>query len=1083
MIVSSLHKNLCRSHFRVLLLILLSLPAAAQRYPEMSVEKLGFAAPGYFLFVPNSLDTFGFLDHTGEVNRKTYSGIAANIRTYGDTILVHSLTNGTFEAFIRRDKNLAVIDTLRPTAPYRSDFHEGKIWTDSSYIILGEEERIMDLSKIVPGGRTNAVALGAVIQERTFKGTLLFEWKSLDHINVTDATEDIDLTQARIDYIHVNSIDRDQSGNLVVSCRHTDEVICIRRTNGAVLWRLGGQKSRGNQFTFVNDQAGGFTGFSHQHSVIVTSRGTIMMFDNGNLKPEPRSSRVVEYSLDVQGRIATKTWEYVPNPGVYAASMGSIEELENGNLLMGFGNVREPATNTVIAQELTPDGRIVAEILNQSGSSVKAFRVHKTKLGMCGIYKKQTSTGRVPFKTGDSTTYITANILSIASPTGIVVERHPYAPKAIRFAKKDHCFILPMRWVIRMEDTTAMTGELSFETGSMKIVESPSQVRLFRRATEGQGSFAQVDGVYDATLRTFVVKQLQAGEYLLAYEACSDPLPSTPVNGAFEVSVLPTLEWTPAAIVESYDVEIANNPAFAQSRIITVTTGTSTSVAGLVNNQQYFWRVRRKTKTVTGAWSYTNSFTTQLGVSSLVSPVITGRDTVAWLPNQSFRWTKAIGATAYRIVVSEPDAEVPAIDDTTDTESYNAGSLLKPNTLYSWVVYGIRDSIKGRSSERAWLFTAPAAPDLIAPGDDAMLANGSATDFSWDKVSGAIRYALVIRSAADSAMLYRDTAIKTSSARVGALPVDRPMVWNCTAVGRYGAGPASETYRLTLYSTAPLTRPTTINPKGSGLPTDTSFISFTWSQVSDASRYRLQVFRQDAPRTALVDSTVTSFSVRLRGFAPSTSYFWRVMASNDRVSSQWSDTARFMTTSLPGNNGLHPTFPEMSARNVPTQGELRYTVTDSYVSYEVAICTDPEFANDVVTIAGSPNGSAAYTGLKERTQYFWRVTGKTKEGARQTGPTAEFTTFDPATHVDEYASSGLLVDVVANRSRLLVTGSIPQRSLCRIYDVLGRLIATKVLVSGSLLEFDQPLSEGVIVVVITTPQDVPLWKGALLISE
>ncbi|MBU3679504.1 MAG: hypothetical protein FGM32_07850 [Candidatus Kapabacteria bacterium] len=1083
MSVFCFYQHVRREHVLCLMALLLWLPASAQRFPAMSVEKLGFAAPGYFLFVPNSLDTFGFLDHTGEVNRKTYGGIAANIRTYGDTILVHSLTSGTFEAFIRRNKNLAIIDTLRPTAPYRSDFHEGKIWSDSSYVILGEEERTIDLSKIVTGGRTNAVVLGAVIQERTFKGTLLFEWKSLDHINVTDATEDIDLTQSRIDYIHVNSIDRDLSGNLVVSCRHTDEVICISRTNGAVLWRLGGQKSRGNQFTFANDQAGGFTGFSHQHSVIVTSRGTVMMFDNGNLKPEPRASRVVEYSLNVQVRIATKTWEYVPAPAVYASSMGSIEELENGNLLMGFGNVREPATNTIIAQELTPEGRIVAEILNQSGTAVSAYRVHKTKLGMCGFYKKPTSTGRVLFKTADSTTYISANILSVTTPTGIVVERHPYAPKAIRFAKKDHCFILPMRWVIRMEDTTAVTGELSFETGSMKIVESPTQVRLFRRATEGQGSFSQVDGTFDANQRTFVVKQLQAGEYLLAYEACSDPLPSTPVNGAFEVSVLPTLEWTPAAIVESYDVEIADNPAFTQSRIITTTTGASTSVAGLANNRKYYWRVRRKTKTLTGAWSYANSFTTQLGVSTLISPVTTGKDTVAWLPNQSFRWTKATGAKRYRIVVGEPDAEVPAIDDTTDTESFNAGSRLKPNALYSWVVYGIRDSIKGRSSERAWLFTAPAAPDLIAPVDDAMMANGSATDFSWDKVPGAVRYSLVIRSASDSAILFRDTAIKTSFARVGNLPSDRPMVWNCTAVGRYGAGPASDTHRLTLYSTAPLMRPATITPKGSGVAGDTSFINFTWSQVPDASRYRLQVFRQDAPRTAVIDTTVTSFTVRLRGFAPSTSFFWRAMASNDRSSSQWSDTARFITSSIPGNVGLHPTFPEMSARNVPTQGELRFTVSDSYVGYEAAICTDPEFTSSVLTITGAPNGTAAYTGLKERTQYFWRVVGTTKEGARQTGPTAEFTTTDPATKVAEDGTIGTFIHVVANRSRLLITGTSPQSSTCSIYDVLGRLIATKTLVSGSLWEFDQPLSEGVVVVVITTPQDVPLWKGALLISQ
>ncbi|MFM8771515.1 MAG: fibronectin type III domain-containing protein, partial [Candidatus Kapaibacterium sp.] len=308
-------------------------------------------------------------------------------------------------------------------------------------------------------------------------------------------------------------------------------------------------------------------------------------------------------------------------------------------------------------------------------------------------------------------------------------------------------------------------------------------------------------------------------------------------------------------------------------------------------------------------------------------------------------------------------------------------------------------------------------------------------------------------------------------------------VWNVIAIGRYGAGPASEAHRLTLFSTAPLKRPATANPKGSGHPYDTSFISFTWTQVPDASRYRVQVFRQDAPRTALVDSSVISAVVRLRGFAPSTSYFWRVMASNDRATSQWSDTARFTTNSLPGNTGLHPTFPEMDARNVPTQGELRFTVSESYVAYEIELGTDPEFKESVQTVIGTPTGTSAYTGLKERTQYYWHVVGTTKAGPRLTGPTSAFTTIDPATDVSDEVPNGSPIRVLAHRSGITVTGVIPQHSLCSIYDVLGRLIATKPLVSGSLWELDQPLSEGVVVVVITTPQDVPLWKGALLISQ
>ncbi|MEY3387178.1 MAG: hypothetical protein RIR53_1989 [Bacteroidota bacterium] len=463
---------------------------AQQGFRDVRVERLGFAAPGYILLAPDAYDSLAFIDHSGQRIRKTYSGVISTLQAHGDSALTHFLAVGSTAQFIRRNRSLVTTDTMRLSGGFPVDFHEGKMWTDSSYIILGHDDRLVDMSALVIGGQTDAIVRGAIIQERTFNGQVLFEWRSLDHIPVTDATEDIDLLQKRIDYIHVNSINRDANGDLIISCRHLDEVICVSRTTGNVLWRLGGAKSNGNQFTIIGDSVGGFNGFSHQHTAIITSRGTLMLFDNGNLKPAPRSSRVVEYALDIANRKATRVWQYVPIPRVFSGSMGSIQELENENILVGFGLVTEPAGSALVCQEVTRSGKVVAEIFDNSGSSLASYRAMKTTMGMFSRYVRASGAGEIRFSTPDSTTYVTMNLKRVSKSTGLIVERHSYAPKLITFVGNPHCGTLPMRWVVRIEDAESVAGQMTFDVGAMSNVEDPAKIRLLYRPVEGQAGFA-----------------------------------------------------------------------------------------------------------------------------------------------------------------------------------------------------------------------------------------------------------------------------------------------------------------------------------------------------------------------------------------------------------------------------------------------------------------------------------------------------------------------------------------------------------------------------------------------------------------
>ena len=45
------------------------------------------------------------------------------------------------------------------------------------------------------------------------------------------------------DYLHLNSVEVDTDGNLLISARNTWTVYKVDRSTGAVLWRLGGKRS------------------------------------------------------------------------------------------------------------------------------------------------------------------------------------------------------------------------------------------------------------------------------------------------------------------------------------------------------------------------------------------------------------------------------------------------------------------------------------------------------------------------------------------------------------------------------------------------------------------------------------------------------------------------------------------------------------------------------------------------------------------------------------------------------------------------------------------------------------------------
>jgi hypothetical protein len=262
--------------------------------------------------------------------------------------------------YLVMDPTCTVVDTIRCGNGYVTDPHELQILPDGHALLLGVDNEVVDMSGLVPGGSPNAVVVGCIIQELDRSKDVVFQWRSWDHYNVTDALH-LDFTAGWIDDVHGNAVDIDADGNILFSSRHMNEITKINRQTGEIIWRLGGKN---NQFRFINDPAG----FSFQHAVRRIANGHITLFDNGNFH-DPPFSRAVEYALDEDLKTATLVWQYRHTPDIFGFAMGSVQRMENGNTLIGWG-----AGNPTVT-EVTSNGSRVFEMAFDNGVySYRAFR-------------------------------------------------------------------------------------------------------------------------------------------------------------------------------------------------------------------------------------------------------------------------------------------------------------------------------------------------------------------------------------------------------------------------------------------------------------------------------------------------------------------------------------------------------------------------------------------------------------------------------------------------------------------------------------------------------------------------------------
>jgi len=590
--------------FSFLIGIILAVALHAQdEMPRFTIQYSGIPQGGYYLAAPITRDSFGFIDKSGRVVFQRSVGLHTNLQAYQHKRVSVFTGNFGFFNYVIFDSTLVPVDTMVVTQPFITDSHEGLMWSDTTFMMLGLDYRSFDMSKVVEGGQPNASLMATVIQERHLTSdSVLFEWNAFGRIPVTDATRNIELRQRTIDYIHANSIARDSDGDLIISCRHLDEVIKVRRADGSIVWRLGGVGSKNKQFRFIDDDHDGVQGFSHQHSARPTRSGTLLIFDNGNLKPIQRS-RVVEYRLDTVAMTATRVWSYTPDPPIYCPSQSSVQELPNGNLLIGYS----ATDDTRVAEEVDRSGAVVMQMRRDSQRPLQVYRVSYTTMGCTSVEKKIVSIGRNSYSNADSTTAVAIDVAELEAPVTLQIERHHYRPHDWVTSDTGLCGPLAMRWTLRSDVPNRARGTVRFDA---REFASPITAVVHYRPVEGAGTFQARVTRYDSQTNELVIDSISDGEYAVAYPSCVESIPVRPWRGAVNVVRTPMLRWSEAPDATAYDVQVSLQSDMSAPFLDVSTTRRDTTLGVLPVSTDVYWRVRKRNTSSVGLWSEPWTFRT-----------------------------------------------------------------------------------------------------------------------------------------------------------------------------------------------------------------------------------------------------------------------------------------------------------------------------------------------------------------------------------------------------------------------------------------------------------------------------------------
>jgi len=244
----------------------------------------------------------------------------------------------------------------------QADLHEFDLTPQGTALVSAYEPIHLNLASV--GGPSNGLLNDCVVQEIDVRtGLVMFEWHALEHVPLSYSYAPVPhLSGGVYDYFHINSIQPQADGDLLIGSRNTWAAYMISTVNGGVVWTLGGKHS-----SFA---LGPGVRFAWEHDAKVLPEGDVSIFDDEASPPESNQSRAIVVALNQTTHTATLARQLVhPGTRILTASQGNAQTLAEDEEFVGWGEVG-------YASEFSAAGTLDFDMhLPPGGSSYRAYRM------------------------------------------------------------------------------------------------------------------------------------------------------------------------------------------------------------------------------------------------------------------------------------------------------------------------------------------------------------------------------------------------------------------------------------------------------------------------------------------------------------------------------------------------------------------------------------------------------------------------------------------------------------------------------------------------------------------------------------
>ncbi|KAF7559154.1 hypothetical protein G7046_g5008 [Stylonectria norvegica] len=346
-----------------------------------------------------------------------------------------------------------------------ADMHEMK-FTDHGTLIFSTYWN-KDYNCTSVGGPPDALLMESGFQEIDMAtNEIIFNWAASDHFAIDQTYAKYTAgygvgSNSGFDFFHINSIEKTQDGNYLISSRHMSMLALIDGHDGHPIWMLGGKN---NQFHDLSN--GAATNFSWQHDArFYKDQSHITMFDNHGEHTnlcEECDSRGLHLEIDSVNMTARVVQEYYHPAKVNSGAMGGVQALKNGNFLVGWGY--NPGF-----VEYKPDGTPVMDV--QRGMighgffrDMFAYRVNKHDWKGRPTWPPNVAIEAPRRTTEDTTVYLSwngATDISQWAVVGVPALFHVFcANKMQQFASDDATKINNREYIINISNRTGFETEI-----------------------------------------------------------------------------------------------------------------------------------------------------------------------------------------------------------------------------------------------------------------------------------------------------------------------------------------------------------------------------------------------------------------------------------------------------------------------------------------------------------------------------------------------------------------------------------------------------------------------------------------------